>query len=49
MENGRFVFPEVCKYIRIDIGLGNDATHAKIWLRHRADRCVLGFEPYPPR
>jgi len=42
-----FDFDEQVKYLRVDIGLSQEASYGAIWLRDHDDRGVIGIEPHP--
>jgi FkbM family methyltransferase len=46
-ENLEFSVPNDVKFIRIDVGLSNDASHTVECLLNNNDRMVVGIEPHP--
>jgi FkbM family methyltransferase len=46
-ENLEFSVPNDVKFIRIDVGLSNDASHTVDCLLNNNDRMVVGIEPHP--
>jgi FkbM family methyltransferase len=39
--------PKTAKYVRIDVGLSNDASHSVECLLDNEDRFIIGVEPHP--
>lgn len=39
--------PKTAKYVRIDVGLSNDASHSVECLLDNEDRLIIGIEPHP--
>ena len=46
-NNFEFDFKPDIKFLRIDIGLSQDATYSAHWLKSNNDRAVIGIEPHP--
>lgn len=47
LQDGKFVFPDSVKYIRIDVGLSSHASHSAWFLDLYKDRGSIGIEPDP--
>lgn len=47
LRDGKFVFPDSVKYIRIDVGLSTHASHSAWFLDLYKDRGSIGIEPDP--
>jgi hypothetical protein len=47
LKDGKFVFPDAVKYIRIDVGLSTHASHSAWFLHLHGDRGSVGIEPDP--